>query len=145
MDEKVNNYYPGRIKSVSLMMAVTSKRVIHYKFKIKTNKGEDFVQFLNDLNTNIENDPFLKNQKNNNLLWLYCDNASLHWTKEAKEIITNLNLYAIYGVAYRPELNMIESCFSTLKDDFYKRLVINEYVLFYYLAFKPNYFLEILY
>jgi hypothetical protein len=46
MDEKVNNYYPGRIKSVSLMMAVTLKGLFIISLKQRLTKVKISYNFL---------------------------------------------------------------------------------------------------
>ena len=49
------------------------------------------------------------------MLAIFMDNVSYHRSKETRSKMNELNIRAIYNVAYRPDLNPIENYFALLK------------------------------
>ncbi len=117
--------HPGRIKSVSLMLAVTMDKIIHYEINTNTNTSQDFLKFLQTLDDIIELDNYLKSKKSENLLWILADNCKIHKTEEIRTFIRKAKLNIIYIVPYSPQYNLVEFIFSVLKRRFYERILLN--------------------
>lgn len=126
--EKNPNFFPGRLKSLNLILASTKNKILYYTFNTFTNKSEHFRQFLEDLLKVIRSDDYLYGMFKADRVWVYVDNAGIHKTSEIKGYCRYVGLNIIYAPPYRPEFNLIEHIFGYLKRKFYDSLINNEYI-----------------
>lgn len=89
-------------KRLTMICAISNKKIIHYKI---VNNSADKNIFLE----------FLKNIPNITNKYLFLDNAKIHHAKIVKEYIETNNINLLFNVAYSPEFNPIENMFSKLK------------------------------
>jgi len=121
LDSK-KTYYPGRMKSVNLVLAVTARKVVHYQAKAETLDSDGMEDFINQLLEKTKEDKDLNKAYNNNSLWLYFDNARVHKSKKVKKYLESTNFSVIYGAAYHPQYDMAEFVFGFLKARFYRNI-----------------------
>jgi transposase len=81
---------------------------------------EDGIELLHIFNQAITNKEFIKylrylKRKNRQRIALFCDQLSVHRSKEVKVVYEELDIRPIYNVGYSPEYNPIESVFSQVK------------------------------
>ncbi len=100
-------------KRVSLILAISRKKVIGYKIVEKSVNGEIFKDFISDITSK---------KSNYNLL---LDNARIHHYKKLKESITKTNNKLIYNIPYHPQSNPVEYIFSFLKNEIRQRNIDN--------------------
>ena len=120
--------FPSRQKSQKLIIAVSKDTIIHYKLSNNTNNVETFAKFIEELKEIIEKDDKLRKLEDNNKIWLYMDNASIHTSQKMKKKFTDSQTKVIFGVPYYPQYNLAEIIFSILKTKFSIDLPYNEYV-----------------
>lgn len=89
-------------KRLTMICAITNKKVIHYDILNGSANAEHFKKF-------IKNIPNVKNK------YLFLDNARIHHSKIVQEYVTNNKLNFLFNVPYSPEFNPIEFMFSKLK------------------------------
>ena len=63
---------------------------------------EDFLDFLIRLDNLVKGKPFV----------VFMDNLSVHRSKKVRELMDQLKIEPIFNVAYSPEYNPIELCFT---------------------------------
>jgi transposase len=95
-----------RREKISLVSAISNKKVIDFKIVRGSVNGEIFKDFIIDIvlskcNTNV---------------YLLMDNARIHHYKRLKESINNTDNKIIYNIPYNPETNPIELVFSNIKN-----------------------------
>lgn len=89
-------------KRLTMICAITNKKVLHYKI---INNSANSIIFLD----------FLKNIPNTKGKYLFLDNACIHHSKIVKQFIKDKKINFIFNVPYSPEYNPIEIMFSKLK------------------------------
>ncbi|CAG8803766.1 12475_t:CDS:2, partial [Cetraspora pellucida] len=97
----VNN----RGKNISIIAAINEDGVLHYKSILGSVNGEILTTFINELNDIIPSDKFL-----------VMDNVHFHRTDVVKEAVKNTTHEIFYLPPYSPFLNLIENCFSKVKN-----------------------------
>ena len=85
-------------KRYTLCMAMSNKKILHYKLCEDSMNSNHFNNFVTELTKKI----------NIEKKCLFMDNASIHKNKKLKEIINEKNLNVIYNIAYKSEFNPIE-------------------------------------
>jgi transposase len=92
-------------KNISLCMSVDTSNNINYIIKEGSINGEDFNNFISNINKKHPNKKFMM------------DNARTHHTKLFKKSIKSKNLKIIYNIPYHSKYNPIEYVFSLLRRD----------------------------
>ena len=118
--------YPGRFKSTSLIVAISTDGVLHYNKNFSTNKATDFLEFFKKLHEKVKEKEELKNVIEKNKIVYYMDNAPIHCTKELIEFYEKNNIKVIYGIPYNPEINVAEYFFKIIKQVYFKRIFKNK-------------------
>ena len=91
-----------RKSRLSLIMAISSSGIVHYKI-IEGNCNKSlFIQFINEMNVSGKT--------------LIMDNVQFHHSKQTKDAIHNKNCKALYIPPYSPRFNAIEYAFSVIKN-----------------------------
>ena len=106
--------------NLTLIAAITSLKLLCYKFFKDAIKGSDFGAFILEV---IENNPEIK--KNLNKTVFYFDGAGQHRANILKDLKLNINTFQ--SVPYSPFLNPIESVFSIWKH--HTRKLRNDFTL----------------
>jgi transposase len=109
----------GRLKNTSLILCADKYRKVLSQIDTKTNNKFSFIKFLKNLNEKINDDFDLFQHKKNNKLILILDNVYFHKSDIIKNYCNRMNLNLFYLPPYNPDFNLVESCFSYLKNDFY--------------------------
>ncbi len=114
--------YPGRLKSMTLIAAITEKKVLANKVFENTVKSKDFIEFLReipnfDYNTSDDSKLSFKPRR-----VLYLDNANIHCSKEALLYLTKSKTEVIFGMPYSLWYNPIELFFEDIKQEFYLKV-----------------------
>ena len=103
---------------ISVVAAVSQDKGLEY---LETHMGainsELFVDFVKRI----------VNQRKQSKVALFMDNAKFHVSKYTKEALADLPVKVILNVAYCPQYNPIEGCFSVVKRNF-KSTRLNELV-----------------
>lgn len=97
--------FTGQKKRISLICAISNKKIMKYSFISGSATSDDFLSFITEL---IETHKL----KNKHLL---LDNASIHHAKKLKSYILTTSCKLLYNVPYFPEFNPIEKVFSKMK------------------------------
>jgi len=92
-------------KRVSLIVAMSNKKIIKSKFYEQNISGDKYLKFIREIN--------YKNKGKHLLM----DNASIHHTKKLKEYINKKNINVIYNIPYSPEFNPIENVNSMIRNN----------------------------
>jgi len=91
-------------KRKTLTLAVTKDEIVGYNIINNSSNSKNFENFLKESVLNkIENGAILM------------DNAKIHHSKAVKDCVNKTTNKIIYNVAYNPETNPIEFCFSEIK------------------------------
>ena len=126
MKRKINFCYDyGKLKSKSLILAMTNKMVLQTRYNLKTNTAYHFNRFLKDLALTVEADPFLKSLYEDKKLVLILDNARIHKTEEVKETLIGSSFKVLFLPPYTPQFNPIELAFNCIKRRFYDLTFVN--------------------
>ena len=104
---KINNNSRIRITAIA---AISNKKVLLTKLIKGSANGNDFKNFLKDLNNKISKNKIL-----------FMDNARIHHFKEVHKFINSTSHKILYNVPYCPEYNPIEMAFSKVKNIFRKQ------------------------
>lgn len=94
-------------KHYTLLMAVFNNGFKQYKILETSVNSAIFYDFIKDLNL----------QKGTTIL---LDNASIHKSKNLKELVESKSCNLMFTPPYTPEFNPIEMSFGTIKNKFYK-------------------------
>lgn len=100
----------GRVR-YSVISAISNNKIIHNKLILGSANGEDFKEFVKDVNIKIGN---IKK-------YMLMDNARIHHSKIVKEYVNTINHEIIYNVPYCSEFNPIEMVFSKVKSVLHKK------------------------
>ncbi|MBK7110471.1 MAG: IS630 family transposase [Bacteroidetes bacterium] len=119
-------YDYGRIKSISLMMAISAYGVEQYFLNRRTNKASHAVKFINKLSTLLSDKHKLKDDYMNGKVVLVLDNAKIHKTDDVKDAMKASKLKILFLPPYSPMLNPIELVFNVMKKAFYNRTYANQ-------------------
>ena len=93
--------------------------LVYSNYKCGSYNGEDFIQFLNEMNSNIW-DLNIPNPT------LVMDNCSIHIEDSIVQLCQETGWDFVFLPQYSPMLNPIEECFSVLKSQI-KKLLTGEY------------------
>jgi transposase len=89
-------------KRLTMICAITNKKILHYKILNNSAKSDTFLQFIKDI-------PNIKDK------YLFLDNACIHHSKIVSKYVKDNNINLLFNVPYSPEFNPIEIMFSKLK------------------------------
>ena len=95
--------------NVSLLMAITTERIIHHKELIDSVNGDIFFSFIKDVINTLTEEGYI---------FLF-DNVSFHKKKEMLEYITEKGHKYMFTPSYSPNLNPIENVFSIVKQQYF--------------------------
>jgi transposase len=102
-------------KRKTLTLAITKNRIVGYNIVNGSSNGNNFCNFLkNDILPHIENGIILM------------DNVRFHHSKIVTDAINTTTNKIIYNVAYNPDTNPIEFCFSPIKNIVSNKNITNE-------------------
>jgi transposase len=106
-----------REKNISLLLALTTKGIIHHIETSNTINGDVFYNFLKEVIERI----------NNNIKYTFIfDNVSFHRLKKIKDLINSNGHELLFCPPYSPNNNPIENLFSLIKNEFKKNVKINK-------------------
>lgn len=89
-------------KRLTMICAISNKKILHYKIVNNSANSEIFLDFLKHI-------PNIKNK------YLFLDNACIHHSKIVSAYVKEKNIHLLFNVPYCPEYNPIEIMFSKLK------------------------------
>lgn len=115
----------GRLKSISLILAVSKLGPVVFTLKKGYYTGVDFSKFIKELNRKLEVDPEYKDMYESNKIVIILDNARTHKTKEVKEAMMELKCKVLFLPPYSPHLNPIENVFNFIKRRYYDMTFCN--------------------
>lgn len=123
-----NNHFldNGRIKSMSLILAVSNKKVMNFFLNKKANNAHTFKIFLKNLHKSIISSKTTRNIYESNKICLLMDNATIHKTDLVKDYLKSTKFNVIYLPPYYPDLNSAEFAFRNMKIKFYKRNILHQ-------------------
>ena len=98
--KRIRKYY-----GTSLLMGITSEKVIHHKIYTKTINSDDFNNFIKEI---------IKLLEEKGKIFIF-DNCSIHKKKEMLKMIEDEGHYYMFIPPYSPNLNPIENVFGILK------------------------------
>ena len=102
-------------KRKTLTLAITKKGVLGYNIVNGSSNAQNFYIFLkNNILPHVENGAILM------------DNVKFHHSKIVKDLISKTTNKEIYNVAYNPDTNPIEFCFSLIKNIVSKKNITND-------------------
>lgn len=107
----------NRGKNVSLLMCVTSERIVFSETKNGAYRAADFVMFLQALAFQ-----FPAVQRGD--VCLVMDNARIHHAAEVNEFFAQNQIRHLFLPPYSPDLNPIENAFGVLKRRYAQRGVV---------------------
>ena len=127
-----NNYHTWRINDeqiyagpkskqkerLNLILAISSKRVIHKEFRKDSVNSEIFLNFLEEIYDNLKQD-----EKTNSILIM--DNATYHLTGEIINFFKDKKIKGLTICPYKSEFNMAELVFRYIKNIIYKNIYEN--------------------
>lgn len=89
---------------LTMICAVTNKKVISYKILKGSANAASFLDFLKNIHAGHFRDRYV-----------FLDNAGIHRSKIVSEYVRRKNINLLFNVPYSPEFNPIEIVFSKLK------------------------------
>ncbi|CAG8457295.1 12238_t:CDS:2, partial [Cetraspora pellucida] len=101
----IHKVVSNRVKNISVIAAINENGILHYKSILGSVNSEIFATFIDKLLRIIPNRKFL-----------VMDNICFHKSDIVKEIVEDTTYQILYLPPYSPFLNMIENCFSKIKD-----------------------------
>lgn len=113
--EKITYNNDRQLKSLSGILAVSTKG---FRFSIvyeSTINREIFRSFLFELKKEIESDNFLNTQLSSKKIVFLLDNSSVHKDVETLKEFTEFGFYFLFNVPYSPRYVFIEEFFSYVK------------------------------
>ena len=110
----------GRIKSISLMLAISNREIINYSINDKTNNTESMIIFLKDMVKRIKISSKTSKFYNEGKVCLIMDNCIIHKSKKVLEELWKTNLKVLFLPPYNPKMNLVEYCFRSVKIQFYR-------------------------
>ena len=105
----------SKIDKINLLLAVSSKRLFHFKITSENTDSNIFHCFMEELLSKINSE-----EKKNYIFFL--DNLSAHLTADMFKYYDYEKLKIIFNVPYLSTFNMIELCFRQIKRDTYTHL-----------------------
>ena len=94
-----------RREKITLILAVSSRGVVHYEILDHNCKKDDFIRFLHAMNAPMGST-------------LIMDNVQFHHSKETIRSIQDKNWRVLFVPPYSPRFNAIEYVFSMLKREY---------------------------
>lgn len=117
--EKREEIYDGaksKIKErINLILAISNNKVVHKKFLRGTVDSNIFIQFLDEMIQNMQND-----EKQNSIIIF--DNATYHLTNDVIQFFKEKKLKGLTICPYRSNFNSIELVFRYVKNIIYKNV-----------------------
>jgi transposase len=98
--------------NVSLIMAITTEKILHHKELTESVNGDIFFSFIKDVINTLTEEGYI---------FLF-DNVAFHKKKEMLEYITEKGHRYMFSPPYSPNLNPIENTFSIIKHQYYKNI-----------------------
>ena len=105
----------SKIDKINLLLAVSSKRLFHFKITSENTDSNIFHCFMEELLSKINSE-----EKKNYIFFM--DNLSSHLTADMFKYYDYEKLKIIFNVPYLSTFNMIELCFRQIKRDTYTHL-----------------------
>lgn len=106
-----------REKNISLLLALTTKGIIHHIETSNTINGDVFYNFIKEVIEKID--------KNIKYTFIF-DNVSFHRLKIIKDLINYNGHELLFCPPYSPNHNPIENLFSLIKNEFKKNVKTNK-------------------
>lgn len=113
--KRMPQYDNGRVKSVSVMSAVTSKCLILSHFNMKSNDSYSFVKFIKELISCLNMNLDTRDQYDAGRYHLVLDNAGIHRSEESMSYLKSTKLKVTFLPTYAPMLNNVELYWGKLK------------------------------
>ena len=96
--------------NVSLLMAITTEKILHHKELTESVNGDIFFSFIKDVINTLTEEGYI---------FLF-DNVSFHKKKEMLKYITEKGHKYMFTPSYSPNSNPIENLFGIVKQQYYK-------------------------
>ena len=109
------HYDKGRVKSVSVMSAVTSKDCILTHYNTRSNDSGHFIDFVKELVLTLMQDPSTEELYTGGRCHLILDNARIHRSEESIGYLKSTRLQVTYLPTYSPMLNNVELYWGKIK------------------------------
>ena len=115
VESEIIDDIPPKIKNkrLTVIAAVSKNNKLMYRTYNKSVNGKIFKNYVNQLT------------KKTACKTYFLDNARIHHFHEVRKLLNNKHIDAIYGIAYRPFLNIIENFFRSFKCKIRGTLMIN--------------------
>ena len=96
--------------NVSLLMAITTEKIVHHKELTDSINGDIFFSFIKDVINTLTEEGYI---------FLF-DNVAFHKKKEMLKYITDKGHKYMFTPSYSPNSNPIENVFGIVKQQYYK-------------------------
>lgn len=108
-----SNY--GRLKSISVIGAISNTGLIHYSLNNKSNDSNSFISFVKQMQEICEKDNNISHFLNNRKATIILDNSKLHTSKIARRFLRKCRFNILYQPTYSPKVNGIEMIWGLAK------------------------------
>lgn len=109
-------YNNGRGKTLGVMAAISSEKVLLSKIHSNTFTSQDFIDFMIQLEENLENKQEYKDYLEQKKITLVCDNSRLHTSKKSINELEKLKIQTLFQPSYRPNTNSVELMWNHIKN-----------------------------
>lgn len=117
--EKVAPFKKTKISKASLIMAISTKKIIKFTINEKNTNSDIFFTFMRQLDEFLKsNDEFRELYERRKIL-VYYDNAKYHLVKKKLKEFSNTKLLILTNAPYKPTYSSIELIFSFIKNKMY--------------------------
>lgn len=114
--------FRGRIRTINLMYSLFTDGNYFANFSINSNNGREYKSFLDYIISNIKNKKEYKHLIEDNKVWIYHDNASMHKTKGNIKYLKDNKINVLFPPPYCAQFNPCEFIFGYMKKKFYRRI-----------------------
>lgn len=115
-----------RIKRTTLLYIIGENGMFYWKITKNIVNAEKFWTFVNNGMKFFSDKDDFKTNLENRKVYLFMDNAAIHYKRDIRAEYLDLNVKIIYNVAYCCHLNPIEYCFSRLKSFLRSKVIKNQ-------------------
>lgn len=120
--DRMGFYSSSRFQSIYLLLAITKEQIVHYEISDNTINAETITSFLEEMYYNSPFSLYFRILDSSGKLWVYLDNAKYNTGNKVKQYIQSKKKKVIFGVPYMPSYNPVETVFSSIKAQVYRRL-----------------------
>jgi hypothetical protein len=111
---------PPRIKSLSVMMAISSKKVLHHRLTKKTFNGNEFIEFLTELENKLKKKKYWLGLLKEKKVLLLLDNAKIHTCQKVRRYLRGSSFSVLFLPPYQPQFQPVEIVWGKIKKELSK-------------------------